>query len=312
MSSIVLPLCGKSERFKTKRPKWMLTHPDGRLMVEHALDGWEGEVYAGVLYEHDQEFDASNVLKRAFGERAKVVVIERSDSHSESVMKIIMAFELEEESIIVRDCDNKVGVVLPETECDFIAVEKRRGPQDDNKGYLDDEWFSVGVYGFKSAKRFIDEYEPGKQLLDYLRDSLRIFVERYKDWGTQEDWDEELENHKTYFIDLDGVVFRNASKYFKPYWEEAEAIAENVAWIDSLPKEASLCFITARSKDYAKPTFEQLRAAFPNRKWHLIMGLPHSQRVIINDNSPNALYQSCVAINTRRDGLIEDACGSEV
>jgi hypothetical protein len=309
-----------SSRFKTKRPKWMLTHPDGRLMVEHALEGWHGTIYAGVLYKHDEEFDAVNVLKKAFGDRVNVVVIDESGSHSETVMKIIKAFGLEERPIIVRDCDNKVkpeeGFFNIVSDIgNFLFVSEYRGPEkDSNKGMYDSSWISVGVYGFALGKIFLEHFDAEKTLLETIKecDPYLETAIAYSDWGTQEDWDEELENHKTYFIDLDGVVFRNASKYFKPYWEEAEAIIENVEWIRRLPKESRIIFVTARpyTLELWNLTTSQLQSL--GLSGELIMGLPHSQRVIINDNSPNAHYEACVAINTKRDGLIEDARHSQV
>ena len=39
MATLIVPCAGKSTRFPNMKPKWMLTHPDGKLMIEKALEG---------------------------------------------------------------------------------------------------------------------------------------------------------------------------------------------------------------------------------------------------------------------------------
>lgn len=316
--AIVLPLCGLSTRFKTKRPKWMLTHPDGRLMVEHALEGFEGPIYAAVRVEHEGEFDAVEVLEKCFGERVQVINLhdEECETHSQTVKNIIEAFDLQETPIIVRDCDNKVsfgGVPITNNQGDFMMVsEPREGHDDSNKGWVrkgDNPCFSVGVYGFKKGQDFLNRYDYNKSLIEHVaKTRVLAFVTDYKDWGTQEEWDKECAKYKTYFIDLDGVVFKNASKYFEPYWEDSELLVDNVEWVRRLPKESTIIFITARPTTLHDETMKQLGRIFPERTFILFSGLPHSQRVIINDQSPNANTPACVAINTGRNKPIENYC----
>ena len=39
MNTLLIPCAGKSNRFPNMKPKWMLTHPDGKLMIEKYLTG---------------------------------------------------------------------------------------------------------------------------------------------------------------------------------------------------------------------------------------------------------------------------------
>ena len=40
---LLLPVAGKSSRFPDLRPKWLLTMPNGNLMIENALEGIDTE-----------------------------------------------------------------------------------------------------------------------------------------------------------------------------------------------------------------------------------------------------------------------------
>ena len=57
---ILLPVAGKSSRYPGMRPKWLLTLPEGRLMVEKALSGinmeFVDEVVLIMLEEHTNLF----------------------------------------------------------------------------------------------------------------------------------------------------------------------------------------------------------------------------------------------------------------
>ena len=39
MSTLIIPCGGESTRYPNLRPKWMLCHPSGRLMISEALAG---------------------------------------------------------------------------------------------------------------------------------------------------------------------------------------------------------------------------------------------------------------------------------
>ncbi len=38
MSTLIIPCAGQSSRYPNLRPKWMLTHPDGELMIEKVIN----------------------------------------------------------------------------------------------------------------------------------------------------------------------------------------------------------------------------------------------------------------------------------
>ena len=41
MNTLIIPCAGRSSRYPNLRPKWLLTHPDGELMLEKVINGLE-------------------------------------------------------------------------------------------------------------------------------------------------------------------------------------------------------------------------------------------------------------------------------
>ena len=58
--NLIIPMAGKSSRFPNLRPKWMLTHPNGRFMAIEAISGLNLEgfnkIYFVYLKEHEEQF----------------------------------------------------------------------------------------------------------------------------------------------------------------------------------------------------------------------------------------------------------------
>ena len=73
MHTLIIPCAGSSSRFPNMRPKWMLTHPDGKLMVEKAFEGISHNrferVIVTILKEHVDNFEADIWLKQIFGSK---------------------------------------------------------------------------------------------------------------------------------------------------------------------------------------------------------------------------------------------------
>ena len=74
------------------------------------------------------------------------------------------------------------------------------------------------------------------------------------DVGTLEDWRRYVRTRGTIIADLDGVVCKNHSRYFPPYWDdEDEPIDSNVATLREWQDQgAQLIFVTARPEHTGK------------------------------------------------------------
>ena len=57
--NLIVPMAGKSSRFPEMRPKWMLTHPNGRFMGIEAILGLNCDDFKSIVYvilkEHEQK-----------------------------------------------------------------------------------------------------------------------------------------------------------------------------------------------------------------------------------------------------------------
>jgi hypothetical protein len=182
---------------------------------------------------------------------------------------------------------------------------------------LASNFVSVGLYGFADAATYLD-------LFDYLAADTagsELFVSHVMnrgiiagmtvsplivsgliDVGTLEDWRRHVRPRGTIVTDLDGVVFENHSRYFPPYWTDADKpIEANVValrrWQDD---GAQLIFMTARPEAFRHKTEEALRSL--GLEAHaLIMDCRHGRRFLINDHAPSNPYPAAVAINTERN-----------
>ena len=114
--TLVIPAAGKSSRYPDMRPKWMLTHPDGKMMIEKVLEEFRYKGYRRtcivVLREHCSEFEADLVLKQAFGESIEVLILEKpTKSCPETIYKAIQDLKIKGR-VIIKDTD---CIVSPET-----------------------------------------------------------------------------------------------------------------------------------------------------------------------------------------------------
>ena len=67
MKSLIIPVAGKSSRYPGMRPKWLLTMPDGKLMIEKSVSLFNLNKFKRIiiiaLNEHIKKFSEINVLK---------------------------------------------------------------------------------------------------------------------------------------------------------------------------------------------------------------------------------------------------------
>lgn len=78
MNTLIIPCAGKSSRFPNMKPKYMLTHPDGKLMVEKAMEGINPEVFDRIIITivkpHDEKYEAKLIMEQVFKDNPKVEI----------------------------------------------------------------------------------------------------------------------------------------------------------------------------------------------------------------------------------------------
>ena len=104
------------------------------------------------------------------------------------------------------------------------------------------------------------------------------------------------------FTICSGVIFRNKGKYGKKNWNtKNEVIKKNTKTLLKLNSQgAQIVFASARPEENQRKLMVELKKiGFSNFK--ILLGLNHSQRILINDYYLTNPNPSAVAINISRD-----------
>lgn len=338
--NLIIPAAGKSSRFPGVRPKWMLTHPTGNLVIAEAIRHLElgnvDNIFLVLLKEHVDQYHPIYGIEKAFeslgvNDRLKIVILEQETrSQPETVAR---AIEMENISgpILIKDSDNSFSCkVEPINSVAICSLNSMDIVNVNNKSYVTlnenklitnivekqviSPYFSVGGYGFENASEYLQYYKKLEShsnlyishiIFEMLLDDVvfhPVFADNYNDWGTLSDWNRYKTEYLTLFIDIDGVLVKNSGEHFAPLWGSTAKIEENAEIINRLhdTDKVKIILTTARKSEYRDTTLEQLKRE--NIKYHdIIFDLPHSRRIVINDYAPTNPYKSCDAINIKRN-----------
>ncbi|GMM10553.1 hypothetical protein I12421_09300 [Campylobacter lari] len=338
--NLILPVAGSSSRFPGLKPKWLLTHPSGNIMLIEAIRGLNlkeiDNIYLVCIREHYNKYELFNFLSEQFevlgcANKLKIIILDnKTKSQPETVYMGIKKAKISGQ-IYIKDSDNffretKInGNFISTYDLNYMDYVNAN-----NKSYISineqnivtnivekkiiSPIFNVGGYGFENAETFCEYYEKlqysndlyishiiYKMMLDgYIFENS--IVNEYVDWGTIKDWNNYKSQFATLFVDIDGTLLENSGQFFSPRWGETKKIKENVDAINKLydSHKVNIILTTSRTIDYKNITEEQLKKE--GVKYHqIIFGLYHSKRIIINDYALSNPYKSCDSINLKRD-----------
>lgn len=349
MNTLIIPCAGKSNRFPNMKPKWMLTHPDGELMIEKAIKGLNLDIFDRIIFTivkpHDEKYEASLVFSQVFKNNPKVEICLLDDftsSASETVYLTIEKMDIQG-TLTIKDSDNWVSVDIPNPivncitgydihkhpeisnipEKSFLLINENNLIEDIIEKQVISNIICIGVYTFRDVSLFKETY---LELLDKnIKDEMYIshvisyclsknkesfeYIEAkgYEDWGTIPEWKQVQKNYRTYFCDVDGVLFKNCGKYGSINWyNNKEIIPENIKVISELQKNGAQIVITTSRTEEFREDLEKILIANGIKPYAVIMGLNHSARVVINDFAPTNSYPSAIAITLPRNSLIKE------
>ena len=336
---LILPIAGRSSRYEGLRPKWMLNHPNGNLMLAEAIMGLDMSeidlIVVICLREHYDAYGVEGMLEKQFRklglyEKLRTVVIESSNSQPHTVYQGLQTLNISG-PIFIKDSDNffryspKAGnsicyVRIGDSNCinpgnkSYIRMNEAGSVVNIVEKHIISDTFCVGGYSFADASDFNTTFKKLENM-ESLYVSHIIYqmildrccflgtqVEDYCDWGTLKEWSAYRARFCTLFIDLDGTLVENSAEYFSPFWGETDAIKENVDIVNRLYESGcgEIIITTTRSAESEEVTREQLKRI--GLKYHRILfGLLHGRRIIINDYSRSNPYRSCDAINLSRN-----------
>ena len=133
-------------------------------------------------------------------------------------------------------------------------------------------YFCVGGYCFDDAQIYCNMYEKLKDdnslyISNLIYESIldgQIFktqqVSGYSDWGTLKDWRAYTAKFATLFIDIDGVIVKNAAAHFPPYYGDTDGIQDNVEILKKLfnTGKVEIVLTTSRGEEHRNVTLKQL------------------------------------------------------
>jgi len=338
--TLLLPCAGKSSRYPGVRPKWMLTLPDGELALARAARSLPANSYSRLIVavraEHEEKYQASDLLRRLFGPQVEILVLKEHTRGPADTVARMLRHAAVAGAFAVKDADSFFDMA-PIPDGGFVAVtDVRTAPQMNNVGAksfavlnenglivemieksLASNFVNVGLYGFDAADEYLKAFDSiaaeggdSEIFVSHVMNHAIArgmvvaphFVAGLIDVGTLEDWRRHVRPRGTIITDLDGVVFQNHSKYFPPFWTEADKpIAENVAALLHWQEQgAQLIFMTARPEEFRAKT-EQTLAELGLKAHALIMDCNHGRRFLVNDHAASNPYPAAVAVSTERN-----------
>ena len=351
MKTLIIPCGGRSSRFPNMRPKYLLTHPDGELMIQKAVYCLNLEefdrVVITIVREHVIEYEADLILSQAFclerNPKFELIILDDYTFCQAETIELTLEKAKIEGEIVVKDSDNFTvfeknafsnlqnfigGLDINHGKREIFRLGAKSFLKINNHGIIEkrieSEIICIGVYGFASAEIFLEayralKYERGKDneifishVISYLIAtgiSVYQYIEAidYEDWGTLKDWRNMQERFGTYFVDIDGVLFRNCGKYGSRNWSNSfEVIPENFDVLRKLSNNgAQIIITTSREEKYR----EKIMTVFEEQGisiYAMIMDCNHARRTLINDFAATNPFPSANAINIPRNSYLDE------
>jgi len=294
-----------------------------RLMVTEAISGLNLDFFDNIYFICLQQHEDKYSFMKGFvselddaGLRAKsniVLLPEQTESQSETVYTFLSGYDLDG-FIFIKDSDGFYRCDVEER--NQVAYFDLNDMDDINartKSYVDldvnnvvtnivekkviSSTFSSGGYGFADAKEFCKTFEKLQDMDGECYISHIIFemmlsgstfygtkTTDFKDWGTLDAWNKYKSQYKCLFVDIDGTLITNSSHHFPPYTGSGEPIEDNIDLLAELHEQgrAKIILTTSRPERLRQLTIQELQTkGIPFDQ--LVMGLPHCQRIVIND-----------------------------
>lgn len=214
MNTLIIPCAGKSSRFPNMKPKYLLTHPDGKLMIEKALEGINLDIFERIIITivkaHDAACNAALILRQVFANNPKIeiCILENfTTSACETIYQTLTRMQVQG-AFVIKDADNRVELSLPLSlknavagydvslhkdvpnipEKSFLVINEQDILQDIIEKHIVSDKICIGIYCFESTKEFIATYHEminftikGEMYISHiisylLRDKKHIFT----------------------------------------------------------------------------------------------------------------------------------------
>lgn len=199
MRYLILPVAGLSSRFPDMRPKWMLTMPNGKLMVEQSVSKINTRIFKKVfivaLKKHIDDYCDRRLLisslKKNISKNVELVELKKPTTCQASTAVQLIKKTGIKGSILIKDCDNQFKIETKDLKKDVnsiftIDVNTQELIDAKNKSYVEinkrndviniiekkiiSDLFCCGAYAFKSSNSFIKNAE------ELLKESNDVYI----------------------------------------------------------------------------------------------------------------------------------------
>ena len=335
MTALLLPVAGQSSRYPGTMPKWLLTMPSSKLMLEESVEAIDLSKFERVIVialqehisEYSKEKELLDRLKSTLSEKIELCVLASPTTcQAQTILEAIIQKSISG-PIVIKDCDNKFSIDMTDgiNVVGYVNMHSIQMAEASSKSYIniDDigridnivekqiisNYFCCGAYGFASAEQFL---EATRQLLEYSEDvyishvilhlllANEVFYAReahdYTDWGTLKEFQDWQRKYLSIICNLDGCLLEKDAKISGK--KKMHFLEENLRSLKKLSNDPfmNIILLTSRPEsergDIMRVCYEQ------ELKIHsLIMGLPQSRQILINDFSSSKLYPSSISAN---------------
>ncbi len=347
MSTLIVPCAGESSRYPDGKPKWLYTHPNGKLIIQMSVENLIDKLKIKTIIftinkKTEKKYFATKILKKIFDKKYNLnffILNKQTKSASETIALTIKKLNVKD-YFFVKDSDGFIdfykskkfkscmiaGVDVKKiTEPrflgnkSFVQINKKNHIVDIVEKEIISNIFCAGLYGFNSASLFLKYYKRCLNLNKTLKGEIYIShvasqmiydneifqlqkIDNYEDYGTYQDFLDVRKNLRTFFVDIDGVVFYNKGEYSNPSWKDKDIpIIKNLKSLLALQNEGNkLIFCTSRKQKYLGKTIKSLKS-HGFKQVQVINNLFHSERIIINDYAESNPFPSCTSINIPRN-----------
>jgi hypothetical protein len=181
--TLIMPCAGKSSRFDTTRPKYLLTAPSGNLMLMESLFGLDTENISRIVivvarcHIEDNKVNLNKISEKINEEKGIIpeffILDSFTTSQSETIYKTIVEKNIED-NFFIKDCDNIFNTKI--ITGNYICISKlNRETNAINKGYVSlnkfgkvsgiiekqviGDIFCCGGYSFSDPNKFKKTFE---------------------------------------------------------------------------------------------------------------------------------------------------------
>ncbi len=203
MTTLIVPCAGKSSRFKNMRPKYLLTYPDGEIMVKKSISGLNlnhfDRIIITIVQEHCDKYEADLILRQAFkiegGSKIELCILPFFTScQSETIYETIVRMRVQGD-FVIKDSDNYIQLdeapfgnfivglnidafdreIFRLNSKSFLIVNDQNVVTDIIEKKIKSDCICVGMYGFEDAELFSDCFKTLLSNFDYSK-SKEIYI----------------------------------------------------------------------------------------------------------------------------------------